>query len=215
MSLPLALCVAMMVSGPLSSSDVQEAVLVLSTGRLEYRGMEREALEYLAEGGVRVLPEIVAFVDPKDPREGRILRRVTRRIGTKAVPTLEKLLVDADTVSEVTMILPAIGEAGGERAVEVLSRYRNDTEPRIRFAALLALAKTKEDTAYVYLSQALGDGKKMIRRLAAGALREWDADTALPEVVRRIGQASSDTDAWVRWNLRKWEEKWEKSRTKK
>jgi HEAT repeat protein len=90
----------------------------------------------------------------------------------------------------------ALGEIGGERALEVLLTALNSEKPVFRMDAALALSKIPDERAVLGLIKALDDESSVCRWWATDALGEISDRGA----VKKLLEVLRDKDTFIRWH---------------
>jgi hypothetical protein len=144
----------------------------------------------------RVLYETsMADLSASDPRARKRAADALRALGSGAAAPLVAAALgreeDADVKAALCAALGALSPDTG--AEELLAREMRDDRPRVRVAAVQALADTRRETAVPRLCAALGDRSAFVRRRAAMCLGYFGGATAETSLIAAL----EDADAGV------------------
>jgi len=139
----------------------------------------------------RVIPAL------KDPNR-EVVREAIFALGQMDNPDAVPALLDARPgapAEDVAMIAEALGKIGGNAVIEPLTDMVRDFNARVRAAAALALARTKDPTAAATLMLSVHDPDPSVRWRAIYAMEKQDAT---PRACATIEGFLDDEDARVR-----------------
>jgi len=177
---------------------VEDASFLAVIARLRERqgeGCQAELRGYsdeLAAMGRSAVPSLVALLDDKDV--GGWALRSLRLMGPEAaaaVPDVAALLTSREDPSPVAEALRALGPDGVDR---LLAAAVQDSNPRLRVAALHELRCVDDERVALAMVSACKSPATEVRRAALDAMYVR-GEVAVPAIV----EALSDVDADVRW----------------
>jgi len=180
----------------------QNAFLILSTGRAEYRDSYSESEKLLVNGDSKALEFIVKFFDPEIPREWYSLQRIAEVGGEICSDAFLHALSIAETDTKRVPIIFALGKTQNKKVINAIHSYQSNTDTRIRAAVAAAYGELAALEAKTPLLQLISDSSFAVRRIAVDSLARiqkkfplefFDSETF--EIIERL---LNDIDPWVK-----------------
>ncbi|RMG14719.1 MAG: HEAT repeat domain-containing protein [Deltaproteobacteria bacterium] len=155
----------------------------------------RRALEALDETRrAQALERVDDLLSGSPTLRHAAIQSLVRLAGPAATPLFSAALSWIHDPEERSALLRAVGEAGGEGALETLEAALRDENPRLRAAAAEALACLDDPRSLGLLVALLGDPAATVRRRAALAV----AASGRPEAPELMARAARDEDPQLR-----------------
>lgn len=175
----------------LGRADAEHTLEVLSILRARPEARLGVALAYGRLGSSRCTPLVEMLRDP-DPAVRAAAAEGTGRCDFATVAELSSILRAETDLTAARALIKAIGQVGGDEAVDVLAGVFNSGDAALRFDVVRALGCTATPTAYPLLLEALADEDPAIRTIALSALGELGDTRAAEPLARHIDDPNRD-----------------------
>ncbi len=162
------------------AADVEMLFLQASVASQKHMHIVKPARDRLIAMGDTAMVYLMSQLDTDLVREEQTIFEVIPKIGSKAIPYLQKALNDTTQVQNIPMLIMLLGEVKDQQVYPILTSYCNKTN-RYRQAALQALGDIKDARAIQIFTELLSDSLVTVRREAAIALQKVSSqDAVLP-----------------------------------
>ena len=156
-----------------------------------------EAARSLARlGEVRSVLELVQQIVPGDELPPMAVLDLFRSLGRKAVPQLERLLVEATGITAKIVAIDALGHIGDLGALDVLMQFYDHRSLAVRMAVVEALGRLGDPRALPAILLSMTDPVWEVRAQAAAA----SGKVGSAQVVPLLRQLLEDDHWWVRYH---------------
>jgi len=153
-------------------------------------------------GDERAIDPIIETLNQTD--DGKIKAQAINALGVfrsgTAIPSLAKILFEADNIDDRSRTAHVIGEIGGKKAIEVLINALENGSTEVQQSAVLAMGNLKHLDDLEPLLTALKSDNHYIRSGAAvslGNLRDKRAIDALTIALTDVNQDMRNTVQWA------------------
>jgi hypothetical protein len=190
--------------------EIDSLFVMASSLDIKYRDSVGPAREAIAAMGTEAVPHLIEMLGTPHGRERAALEDIFKKIGEKAVPQLNKALLDTDSLrlSRVAKILYFFPDTS---SVENLLKAADNDYYSARYQVIRALGVIGDRRAVPAIRNAMKDSVELVRTIAAVSAGRIADPSLLPEFVRAFddvyyGVRMSAQDALIKFPCdAKWE----------